>query len=68
MLFSAANIAVARSYLSAATKLSERTHAVSMVSLAQVIFSSYFLQNIQYINKKSVDFYSYLVIFSYIYS
>jgi len=38
MPFLAANIAVARSYLSAATKLSERTHAVSMVSLAQVIF------------------------------
>jgi len=36
--FLPANIAVARSYLSAATKLSERTHAVSMVSLAQVIF------------------------------
>lgn len=34
---SSANIAVARSYLSAATKLSERTHAVSMVSLAQVL-------------------------------
>lgn len=33
----AANIAVARSYLSAATKLAERTQAVSMVSLAQVI-------------------------------
>ena len=32
-----ANIAVARSYLSAATKISERTQAVSMVSLAQVI-------------------------------
>lgn len=31
-----ANIAVARSYLSAATKFSERTQAVSMVSLAQV--------------------------------
>ncbi|XP_033326058.1 CLN7/MFS domain-containing 8 [Megalopta genalis] len=34
---SSANIAVARSYLSAATKFSERTHAVSMVSLAQVL-------------------------------
>ncbi|KAG7199231.1 hypothetical protein KM043_018100 [Ampulex compressa] len=34
---SSANIAVARSYLSAATKLSERTQAVSMVSLAQVL-------------------------------
>ncbi|XP_011135204.1 major facilitator superfamily domain-containing protein 8 [Harpegnathos saltator] len=34
---SSANIAVARSYLSAATKLSERTHAVSMISLAQVL-------------------------------
>ncbi|XP_066596400.1 major facilitator superfamily domain-containing protein 8 [Prorops nasuta] len=34
---SAANIAVARSYLSAATKLAERTKAVSMVSLAQVL-------------------------------
>ncbi|XP_057335701.1 major facilitator superfamily domain-containing protein 8 isoform X1 [Microplitis mediator] len=34
---SSANIAVARSYLSAATKLSERTKAVSMVSLAQVL-------------------------------
>ncbi|OAD61350.1 Major facilitator superfamily domain-containing protein 8 [Eufriesea mexicana] len=32
-----ANIAVARSYLSAATKFVERTHAVSMVSLAQVL-------------------------------
>lgn len=32
-----ANIAAARSYLSAATTFSERTHAVSMVSLAQVI-------------------------------
>ncbi|XP_053980033.1 major facilitator superfamily domain-containing protein 8 [Hylaeus volcanicus] len=34
---SSANIAVARSYLSAATKVEERTHAVSMVSLAQVL-------------------------------
>lgn len=34
---SSANIAVARSYLSAATRFSERTHAVSMVSLAQVL-------------------------------
>ncbi|XP_043266810.1 major facilitator superfamily domain-containing protein 8 isoform X2 [Venturia canescens] len=34
---SSANIAVARSYLSAATTLSERTGAVSMVSLAQVL-------------------------------
>lgn len=34
---SSANIAVARSYLSAATKLSERTQAVSMVTLAQVL-------------------------------
>lgn len=34
---SSANIAVCRSYLSAATKLSERTHAVSMVSFAQVL-------------------------------
>ncbi|XP_015610069.1 major facilitator superfamily domain-containing protein 8 isoform X2 [Cephus cinctus] len=34
---SSANIAVARSYLSAATRLSERTQAVSMVSLAQVL-------------------------------
>ncbi|KZC09574.1 Major facilitator superfamily domain-containing protein 8, partial [Dufourea novaeangliae] len=34
---SSANIAVARSYLSAATKFEERTHAVSMVSLAQVL-------------------------------
>lgn len=32
-----ANIAVCRSYLSAATKLSERTKAVSMISLAQVL-------------------------------
>ncbi|KAH8397544.1 hypothetical protein KR222_009107 [Zaprionus bogoriensis] len=34
---SSANIAVCRSYLSAATRLRERTHAVSMVSLAQVL-------------------------------
>ncbi|KAJ8683368.1 hypothetical protein QAD02_019160 [Eretmocerus hayati] len=34
---SSANIAVARSYLSAATRLNERTNAVSMVSLAQVL-------------------------------
>ncbi|XP_062129736.1 major facilitator superfamily domain-containing protein 8 isoform X2 [Drosophila sulfurigaster albostrigata] len=34
---SSANIALCRSYLSAATRLSERTHAVSMVSLAQVL-------------------------------
>ncbi|XP_058807793.1 major facilitator superfamily domain-containing protein 8 isoform X2 [Phymastichus coffea] len=34
---SSANIAVARSYLSAATRLSERTQAVSLVSLAQVL-------------------------------
>ncbi|GLV43714.1 Cln7 [Carabus blaptoides fortunei] len=34
---SSANIAVCRSYLSAATKISERTGAVSMVSLAQVL-------------------------------
>ncbi|XP_033220134.1 major facilitator superfamily domain-containing protein 8 isoform X2 [Belonocnema kinseyi] len=34
---SSANIAVARSYLSAATRFSERTQAVSMVSLAQVL-------------------------------
>ncbi|XP_023299589.2 major facilitator superfamily domain-containing protein 8 isoform X1 [Lucilia cuprina] len=34
---SSANIAVCRSYLSAATRLSERTKAVSMVSLAQVL-------------------------------
>jgi MFS transporter, ceroid-lipofuscinosis neuronal protein 7 len=32
-----ANIAVCRSYLSAATKIDERTGAVSMVSLAQVL-------------------------------
>lgn len=34
---SSASIAVCRSYLSAATKLKERTSAVSMVSLAQVL-------------------------------
>ncbi|XP_015174323.1 PREDICTED: major facilitator superfamily domain-containing protein 8 [Polistes dominula] len=34
---SSANIAVARSYLSAATKLAERTKAVSMITLAQVL-------------------------------
>lgn len=34
---SAANIAICRSYLSAATKLQERTGAVSMISLAQVL-------------------------------
>ncbi|XP_017128563.1 major facilitator superfamily domain-containing protein 8 [Drosophila elegans] len=34
---SSANIALCRSYLSAATRISERTHAVSMVSLAQVL-------------------------------
>ncbi|XP_054271541.1 major facilitator superfamily domain-containing protein 8-like [Macrosteles quadrilineatus] len=34
---SSANIAICRSYLSAATKLNERTQAVSMVSLAQVL-------------------------------
>lgn len=34
---SSANIAVARSYLSAATTIEERTGAVSMVSLAQVL-------------------------------
>ncbi|CAO1437512.1 unnamed protein product [Diamesa tonsa] len=34
---SSANIAVCRSYVSAATTLKERTHAVSMVSLAQVL-------------------------------
>lgn len=34
---SSANIALCRSYLSAATRLKERTHAVSMVSLAQVL-------------------------------
>lgn len=34
---SSANIAICRSYLSAATKLKERTGAVSMVSLAQVL-------------------------------
>lgn len=34
---SSANIAVARSYLSAATTVKERTGAVSMVSLAQVL-------------------------------
>lgn len=33
----AASVAACRSYLSAATKLSERTHAVSMISLAQVL-------------------------------
>lgn len=33
----AANIAVARSYLSAATLVSERTRAVAVVSLAQVL-------------------------------
>lgn len=32
-----ANIAVCRSYLSAATRIKERTQAVSMVSLAQVL-------------------------------
>lgn len=42
-----ANIAVARSYLSAATKLSERTHAVSMVSLAQVIFYDFVYDIVQ---------------------
>jgi hypothetical protein len=35
--FTSASIAVCRSYLSAATKLKERTGAVSMVSLAQVL-------------------------------
>jgi hypothetical protein len=35
--FISASIAVCRSYLSAATKLEERTGAVSMVSLAQVL-------------------------------
>jgi len=35
--FISASIAVCRSYLSAATKLKERTGAVSMVSLAQVL-------------------------------
>uniref|UniRef100_A0A1B6IJT6 Major facilitator superfamily (MFS) profile domain-containing protein n=1 Tax=Homalodisca liturata TaxID=320908 RepID=A0A1B6IJT6_9HEMI len=34
---SSANIAICRSYLSAATKVKERTGAVSMVSLAQVL-------------------------------
>lgn len=34
---SSANIAVCRSYLSSATRLSERTGAVSMISLAQVM-------------------------------
>lgn len=34
---SSANIAVCRSYLSAATRLEERTGAVSMVSLAQIL-------------------------------
>ncbi|XP_014236234.1 major facilitator superfamily domain-containing protein 8 [Trichogramma pretiosum] len=34
---SSANIALARSYLSAATRFSERTQAVSMISLAQVL-------------------------------
>ncbi|XP_017036099.1 major facilitator superfamily domain-containing protein 8 isoform X1 [Drosophila kikkawai] len=34
---SSANIALCRSYLSAATRITERTHAVSMVSLAQVL-------------------------------
>lgn len=34
---SSANIAACRSYLSAATKISERTNAVSMISLAQVL-------------------------------
>lgn len=34
---SAANITLCRSYLSDATRLAERTHAVSMVSLAQVL-------------------------------
>jgi len=32
-----ASIAICRSYLSAATKLKERTGAVSMVSLAQIL-------------------------------
>jgi MFS transporter, ceroid-lipofuscinosis neuronal protein 7 len=35
--FLSANIAVCRSYLSAATKIKERTGAVAMVSLAQVL-------------------------------
>lgn len=34
---SSANVAVCRSYISAATRISERTFAVSMVSLAQVL-------------------------------
>lgn len=34
---SSANTAVCRSYISAATKLSERTHAVSMISFMQVL-------------------------------
>ncbi|XP_017063397.1 major facilitator superfamily domain-containing protein 8 isoform X2 [Drosophila eugracilis] len=34
---SSANIALCRSYLSGATRVCERTHAVSMVSLAQVL-------------------------------
>lgn len=35
--FFLANIAACRSYLSAATRLSERTKAVSMISLAQIL-------------------------------
>lgn len=31
-----ANVAVSRSYISSATKIEERTHALSMASLAQV--------------------------------
>ncbi|XP_055379060.1 major facilitator superfamily domain-containing protein 8 isoform X1 [Condylostylus longicornis] len=34
---SSANVAVCRSYLSAATRISERTKAISMISLAQVM-------------------------------
>lgn len=37
MMWFAANIAVARSYLSSATLVSERTRAVAAVSLAQVL-------------------------------
>lgn len=37
LLFISANIAAARSYLSAATRIDERTWAISIVSLTQVL-------------------------------
>lgn len=60
-VFFTANVAVARSYISAATKLAERTHAVSMISLGQVIFLLYFYIKIYIYKRKNAILYFFIL-------